>query len=237
MFAGSANGQTNGQLWGTVTFNWLASHRLSYELELEPKTLVAAPDSEPGWASFDVVPNVEYAVRPWLDVLGELATGYTVQTDDVDSFELSPRVGVRFHMTTRDLPTGLLKREHLPRHRIVVRDLVRLEERVLFYTGGGDTDAVTRFRNRLELQVPLNRVRVTDDGARYLLADWEWFIPLDDPDERFANRQRIRAGIGYRHSLTWRFEALYIWGRSRDTTDDGFHTSDHIVNLRVKRVF
>jgi hypothetical protein len=29
-----ANGQTNGQLWGTVTFNWLKSDRLSYELEL-----------------------------------------------------------------------------------------------------------------------------------------------------------------------------------------------------------
>ena len=78
---------------------------------------------------------------------------------------------------------------------------------------------------------------MTDDDVRYLLADWEWFIPLDDPEERFANRQRVRAGIGYRRSLNWRFEALYIWTRSRDATDEDFRTSDHIMNLRVKRVF
>jgi hypothetical protein len=114
---------------------------------------------------------------------------------------------------------------------------VRVEVRNHFYTGDTANDSTVRFRNRLEFQVPLNRRRVTDDGARYLLADWEWFIPLDDPEERFANRQRVRVGMGYRRSLNWRLEALYIWSRSRDTTDEGFSTSDNIVNLRVKRVF
>ena len=232
-----ANGQTNGQVWGTVTFNWLTSDRLSYDLELEPKVLVAAPEGEPGWASIDVTPNIEYVLRGWLDAVGELATGYTSQTDDTSSYEASPRVGLRFHLVTRDLPTGPLKRERLPRHRIVVRYLVRIEARNLFYTGTGETESALRFRNRLELQIPMNRARVSDDGARYLLADWEWFAPLDDPEERFANRQRVRAGIGYRRNLHWRYEALYIWGRSRDTTDEGFHTSDNILNLRVKRVF
>jgi hypothetical protein len=61
--------------------------------------------------------------------------------------------------------------------------------------------------------------------------------PLGDPLERFANRQRIRAGLGYHRNVRWRFEALYIWTRSRDTTDQDFTTSDNIVNLRVKRVF
>jgi hypothetical protein len=37
--------------------NWLKSSRLTYELELEPKVLVAAPEGEPGWATFDVTPN------------------------------------------------------------------------------------------------------------------------------------------------------------------------------------
>ena len=235
--SGFADAQTNGQLWGTVTFNWIRSDRLTYELELEPKVLVAAPEGEPDWASFDITPNVEYAFRDWLDLVGELATGYTTQTDDVNSFELSPRVGLRFHLTTRDLPTGPLRREFLPRHRIVVRNLLRFEERNLFYSGDKPTDSVVRFRNRLELQVPLNRDRVSDDGARYMLADWEWFIPLGDPEERFASRQRVRTGFGYRRNRAWRFEALYIWTRSRDTTDESFRTSDNIVNLRVKRVF
>ena len=232
-----AAGQTNGQFWATATLNWLKSSRLTYELELEPKVLVAAPEGEPGWATFDVTPNVEFAAKRWLDVIGELATGYTAQTDDVTSFELSPRVGFRLHLTTRDLPTGPLRREQLPRHRIVLRNLTRVEARNLFYSDDRATDSVVRFRNRFELQVPLNRERLSDDGARYLLADWEWFIPLGDPHERFANRQRIRTGLGYRRNLRWRFEALYIWTRSRDATDQDFATSDNIVNLRVKRVF
>ena len=79
-----------------------------------------------------------------------------------------------------------------------------------------------RFRNRLEFLVALNKERITDDGARYVLADWEWFVPLDDAEERFANRQRIRTGIGYRRSLNWRYELLYIWTRSCDDTRETF---------------
>ena len=94
-----------------------------------------------------------------------------------------------------------------------------------------------RVRNRLEFLVPLNKERLSDDGARYLLADWEWFAPVDEPNERFANKQRIRAGLGYRRSFKWRFEFLYMWTRSRNTIDEGFSTSDNIIDLRVKRVF
>ena len=114
---------------------------------------------------------------------------------------------------------------------------MRVEWRNLFYDDDRSTSSSVRFRNRLELQVPLNKDRLTDNGARYLTADWEWFIPLEDVAERYANKQRVRAGIGYRRNFQWRFEALYIWNRSRNTVDDGFTTSDHIIDIRVKRVF
>jgi len=75
-----------------------------------------------------------------------------------------------------------LKRERLPRHRLVVRNLVRVEWRNLFYSGGTPDDSVVRFRNR-------------------------------------------------------HVEALYVWTRSRDTTDENFRTSDNIVDVRLKHVF
>ena len=129
-------------------------------------------------------------------------------------------------------------REQAPRRRIVVRDLVRVESRQFFYTGSGSgTSSSIRFRNRLEFLVPLNKEKMTEDGARYFLADWEWFIPLDEPDERFASKQRVRTGIGYRRSFAWRFEVLYIWTRSRDTIDEGFSTADNSINIRLKRLF
>ena len=142
-----------------------------------------------------------------------------MQTDDVDSTEVTPRLGARFHLFSR---RQLLQvAEQAPQRRIVVRDLVRVESRNFFYSGGdADNESTFRFRNRLEFLLPLNKASITDDGARYWLADWEWFVPLDDPEERFANRQRIRTGIGYRRSFNWRYELLYIWTRSRDTLDE-----------------
>jgi Protein of unknown function (DUF2490) len=239
MAATETRAQANLQLWGNLTLGWLRTPRLTYEVDFEPKVLVQKPEGDPSWRNLDVTPSVEYAAKKWLDLVGELVAGYTKQTDDVNSVELTPRAGFRLHLFSRDVPVrGPRIRELPPGRRIVVRDLVRVEARTLFYTGAGDgSDSSVRFRNRLELLAPLNRERLTDDGAHYLLADWEWFVPLGEPDERFANKQRIRAGFGYRRSLAWRFEALYIWTRSRNTIEDGFKTSDNIVDIRLKRVF
>lgn len=235
----SSRAQTNLQLWGNVTLDWMKSERLTYELDFEPKGLVSAPAGDPAWRSLDITPNVEYAVRPWLDLSGDLGVGYTKQTDDVNTVEVTPRVGARFHLYSRAVKTrGPNVREMAPRRRVVIRDLVRFESRNFFYTGAGSgSDSSFRFRNRLELLVPLNTEKLSDDGTRYVLADWEWFIPLGEPDERFANRQRIRAGLGYRRNLHWRFEGVYMWTRSRNTIEDGFTTSDNIINIRVKRLF
>ncbi|WP_239488901.1 DUF2490 domain-containing protein [Luteitalea sp. TBR-22] len=240
--APAAVAQTNLQLWGNVTLDWARSERLVYELDFEPKVLLAAPEGEPGWRNLDVTPNVEYAAKRWLDLVAETTVGFTRQTDNVDSFELSPRVGLRFHVFSRRVPTtgGVFGvRELPPTRRIVVRDLVRFESRNFIYTG--DTSEpnsfTTRFRNRLEFLVPLNKQEVTNDGARYLLADWEWFVPLGQPAERFANKQRIRTGLGFRRSFSWRLELLYMWTRSRDTVQEGFTTNDNSINVRLKRVF
>ena len=238
----AAAAQTNLQLWGNLTLDWVKSPRLAYELDIEPKALLAAPEGDPGWHAVDVTPNVEYAWTSWLDLVAEAAAGYTKQTDEVNSWEVTPRAGARFHLFSRDVPTVVpdrpLQAELPPRRRVVVRDLVRVEARNLFYTGAGTgTSSTVRFRNRLEVLAPLNRARLSDDGARYILADWEWFIPLGDPEERFANKQRIRAGLGYRPSARWRYELLYMWTRSRNTIEDGFTTNDHIIDIRIRRVF
>ena len=160
----------------------------------------------------------------------------------VDTWEVTPRVGVRFHLFSRGVPRRVPNRLHPierpPTRRLVVRDLVRVEWRNFPYGGAGSgSDQSVRFRNRLEFLLPLNTEKLTDDGARYLLADWEWYVPLSDVEERFANKQRIRTGLGYRRNFHWRFEALYIWTRSRNTIEDGFTTSDNAINIRVKRLF
>ena len=148
----------------------MKSDRLVYELDIEPKALVAAPDDQPDWRNLDVTPNVEYSLKRWLDLVGDLTVGRTMQTDDVDSTEVTPRIGVRFHLFSR---TALLHaREQTPQRHIVVRELVRFESRNFFYSGGDvENESTYRFRNRLEFLMPLNKPRITDDGAKYWLAD------------------------------------------------------------------
>ena len=229
--------QTNLQLWGNVTLDWFKTEKLVYELDFEPKVLLKAPEGEPGWYNLDVTPNVEYSPKGWLDLVTEATLGYTKQTDDENSLEVTPRVGLRFHLFSRTVRRGQVL-ERPPGRRAVVRNLVRVESRNFFYTGAGSgSDSTVRFRNRLEFVIPVNRQKYTDDGARYLMADWEWFIPLGEPEERFANRQRVRAGMGYRRSFSWRLEALYMWTRSRNTIEEGFKTDDNTIDVRVKQVW
>jgi uncharacterized protein DUF2490 len=237
--ARAARAQANLQLWSNVTVDWTKSTRLAYELDFEPKVLLKAPEGDPGWRNLDVTPNVEYAVKDWLDLIGEATVGYTKQTDDANTFELTPRVGVRFHLFSRSVPTALPRfRELPPKRRVVVRDRVLFESRSFFYLDAGSgSSSDVRLRNRLELLMPINRANLTDDGARYWFVDWEAFVPAGEPDERFANKQRFRVGLGYRPSVAWRFEAVYAWTRSRNTIDEGFQSSDNIIDLRLKRVF
>ncbi len=239
---GAAEAQPNLQLWGNFTVDWQKTSHLTYALDVEPKLLVSAPSEDPGWATLDVTPSVEYAARRWLDLTGEFVAGYTKETDDERSAEVTPRAGARFHLFSRDVPVRVAghvvpERELPPRRRIVLRDYVRVEWRNLFYRGDTPDSSQVRVRNRLELLFPLNRARITNDGAQYVVSDWEWFMPVSDVAERYANKQRIRAGFGWRRSRAWRFEGLYVWELSRNTIEDGFTTSDNAINIRVKRVF
>ena len=85
IFVAHGHAQTNLQLWGNVTLDWVKSDRLVYELDFEPKVLLAAPEGEPGWRNLDLTPNVEYSPKDWLDLVGEAVVGYTKQTDDVNT--------------------------------------------------------------------------------------------------------------------------------------------------------
>jgi hypothetical protein len=230
-----AAAQTNGQLWSEFRFDWIPSKELTLSFDIEPKVLVSKPAGDPGWATLDLTPSLELTHGPWIDVLGELLVGRTKQTDDVDSTEVTPRVGVRLHVLS-NISESLLK-ERVPRRRLVLRDLLRLEWRHLYYSTDQRDASTVRLRNRVEALYPLTRPNLTTDGAIYLTSDVELFWPQHDPAERFANKQRIRGGIGYRRSKSWRFEALYIWDRARDSANEGFTDVDHALDIKVRRVW
>ena len=230
-----AGAQADTQLWTKVDFDWIVNHQATVGLEVEPKVLVSAPAGDPGWWTFDVTPTFEFTRGAWLDVVSELLVGRTKQTDDLDSVEVTPRVGLRLHLLSN--LREALEKEKRPKRRLVLRDLARVEWRNLYYSAGKSDSSTVRLRNRVEMQWAINRARTSDNGAIYLQADDEWFWPLDDPDERYANKERIRVGLGYRHSPAWRYEGFFVVNRSRKTATDRFATADYVAEVTLKRIW
>jgi hypothetical protein len=220
-----AAAQTSTTLWTNFTLDRVRE-KITYEIDFEPKILLSAPEGEPGWRNLDITPSIEYAARKRFDLTGELVVGHTKQTDDLGTIEFTLRGGVRFHLM-----------ENQPKRRLVIRDWVRVESRNFFYSNDDPNESTARFRNRFELLIPINRPSLSDDGAVSALIDWEAFIPLSDPAERFASRQRIRTGASYRRSRAWRYFAFYIRNRSRNTIDEEFTTNENVFNFQVRRVW
>ena len=56
------------------------------------------------------------------------------------------------------------------------------------------------------------------------MADAEWFVPMstEEAPERFAQKFRARAGIGYRRDYKWRFELVAMRDDAKDTLDEEF---------------
>jgi hypothetical protein len=223
------------QLWGNVTLAWIKNRQLTLGLDIEPKALVSKPSDQPEWATLEATPSIEYARGNWFDIVGELLVARTRQSDDVNTTEVTPRVGFRFHILS-NLENDLLK-ERRPRRRLVLRDLLRLEWRNLYYSNDTPDSFGFRLRDRVELFYPVTRASLTDDGATYVLSDVEWFWTTQDLDERFASKQRARIGVGHRRSYAWRYEAVYVWDRSRHASTDGFTKADSAIDLRVRRVW
>ena len=74
------------------------------------------------------------------------------------------------------------------------------------------------------------------DKLWYAIVDGESFIVLDqDVKERFANRFRLRTGIGYRVNYSFRLEFVYTLQQSKNTIGDDFNTSDNIFRFRIKQ--
>jgi hypothetical protein len=230
----AAAAQSDVQVWGELNLSWIKSHDLTLRLDVEPKVLASKPPSDPGWGTIDLTPAVEFTHGRRIDVVGELLVARTWQTGDLRTTEITPRIGLRLHLLS-NLKNDLLK-ERQPKHRLVLRELIRMEWRNLSYSNSEPSSSTGRLRARVEGLYPFNRPRLTVDGALYVTSDAEWFWTTRDPEERYATKQRVRAGLGYRHSYRWRYEGLVVWDRSRHA-DTGYTLSDYAIDLHVQHVW
>jgi len=233
-----AEDDTSTQLWGSFVFGHLTNEKLYFEVELQPKVQVAGGEK---WRNLDATWYVEYYPNRWLDLTGELVTGFTDQNDDVSSFELTPKVGIRLHLIEEMFKTIRKDKVYLERitlNRLFLALWLRLENRHFYYFGEMDSSHDVRFRARPEVKFAINNSSLGHDKTLFLHTDVEFFFPVDsDIPERFDNKIRTRLGFGYRFNANRKVEILYVHDENRESPLDGFENEANCLDFRFTFLF
>lgn len=215
IFVKAEEGYSN-KLWFNSAFDYNKSEKLLLELNFEPKFQINGQGS---WKNVDVTGLSEYYPNDWLDLTGELTLGASSLLPDLNSFEITPRIGIRIHFFST--VQGLEKPERTPLKRIGLSNWARMEVRNFSYSGDSPAKHELLFRNRFEVRIPINNELMHIDRTFSLMSDLEAFVPISGEIlERFATQWRFRIGFGYRISYAWRLELLYIGERALDTLND-----------------
>lgn len=216
IFPLSSFAQSNYQFWGEYMLNFPFANSFNLENRLAYKTVLDTPR----WRSVEFTPTLEYSINQNFDILGGCRVVFTVQTENYNSLEVRPMIGTRIHLT--------------PNHRILLRTYIRLEQRNFLNLETNEWTKTIRPRIRAESLIPINKKSYFDNKLLYGIVDAEWLFVVDDVDERFANRFRLRAGLGYRLSYSSRFEFIYMNQQSKNGMNDDFSSSDNIFRIRYK---
>lgn len=214
----SASAQsTNSQLW----FEYMLNYPFANSFNLENTLTYSELLNSPKWRAVDYSPTLEFSLFNFVDLLAGGTLSYTSQLEDYDTFEARLMVGTRIHFT--------------PNRRILSRLQVRFEQRNFKNLETETWETVYRPRARAEFLIPINKKAYFEDKLWYGIADAELlFATDDDVQERFANRFRLRIGIGYRLSYTTRFEFIYMLQESKNGIAESFQSTDNVLRFRFK---
>ena len=210
--------QQHEQLWLEHQLSYPFKNRYLLENTTSYQTILT---KENKWRSYALSPVFEYALFTRLELTIEVPFAYTLQKEGSNTFEISPLVGGRFHITQgKRVDTRLV-------WRYQVRAFRQIEE--------GIWDISNRTRLRGEIFISLNGPNLFTDKLWYLFLDYEEFFVIDDQvEERFANRRRGRIGIGYRLNYKHRFDLSYTLQSSRNEIDGDFISNDNVLQFKYK---
>ncbi len=225
-----SNDEISKQIWGNLILGSMLKDDLRIELDFEPKMQVS---TEEKWANIDMTPLIEYYPNKWIDLTAEIVIGYTKQTNDINSIEFSPRLGVRFNIfgnIRQYLPTY----EYLQLKRFNLSTLFRYEYRSLFFNNNS-SEHQSRLRARVETKTAFNHDDISYDDTYYLFADAEGYFNFGkEVEEVFSNKARLRLGPGYRYNHEHSFEVLIIYDLAKNTIEDDARNDAYAINFRYK---
>lgn len=204
------------QVWVEYMGNYPFANSFNHESSFAYSTTLNSPK----WSEFNYAATLEWAVTQLIEPVTQVSFAYTHQTESSNTFEVRPVIGCRFYLT--------------PAKRIQTRILARVEYRNFKDLETGERTEAVRPRLRAEALIPINRDSYFKDKMLYGIFDIEAIFTTNDLNERFANRWRLRTGIGYRLNYSIRFEFIYMYQESRNGINYDFSSSDNIFRFRLK---
>jgi len=225
-----SNDEISKQIWGNLILGSMLNDDIHIEVDYEPKLQVSG---EERWANIDMTPLIEYYPNKWIDLTAEIVIGYTKQTNNINSIELSPRLGIRLNIF------GNI-RQHLPTYKYIqlerfnLSTLFRYEYRSLFFNDNS-SEQQSRLRARVETKTAFNHDDISHDDTYYLFADVEGYFNFGkEVEEVFSNKARLRLGPGYRYNYEHSFELLVIYDFAKNTIEGDARNDAYAINLRYK---
>jgi hypothetical protein len=175
--------------------------------------LVDSPDKQVSSLYYSP-PGLIIKPKPWAEIWGGMFGIYNRNKGKDNSWELRPLTGLKLYAPNRA--------------HINLYNFTRFEYRSVHQSGS--TTSTPRLRNRSGLEVPFTQEKAWAPATWYGLSDVEYFYRLDD---EYLERYRIRGGVGYVLSKTWRAEFIY---HAEFTGGNGVHKAytNNIWRLNIK---
>ena len=222
LFAHKSFGQATRdiQSWNAALIDWNFKTNWLFELELDYNRLLSEGAV---WREIATQPSFEFYPNNSLDLFAGVYLTSTKQNDVEDTEEVRPLVGFRWNIIK-------------PEKRVFLRTQVKYEYRIFRSTSSENQDDVGRLRTRLDLFVPITRSSYSEDKNLYVISWTEAFFNFDNTiKERYQSTFRQYAGLGYRLSYSWRFEAYYVFQAARDSlTDDIPDSINNVLFIMLK---
>jgi hypothetical protein len=207
----------------TLWFDYHHHHKINDKLKFYGDLGYQGQASSERWSRANLRPSISYRLKDRISLEGGLGLFYTFDSGAGDRFEWRPWEGVKLYWPE----TKQTKR------KMVLSHFARLEQRFQYGVDSGAEEFTMRFRYRLGTSIPLNTKTITEKSY-YAILQAEVFADLIGGMEEFsAGRDRFTAGMGYAINKNWGIELRYSLQRLRESAEDSFHASEHIIHIKV----
>ena len=204
------------QFWITAELRYSLNVAFEMKTKLEYRGVY---DSGERWRGGNLTQEFIYFLFPTVDMIGAFRVFHTSQNDTIVRTEIRPTIGAKVDV--------------LRKGRFVIDNHLRFEWRQFFFNYSELNDSSARLRNKFRVTFAVNRERPYLNKTFYLIAAFEFFMVRDEElKERFANRHRFEAGVGYRFDDNWRLVMTYYRQYSRNQIQDSFNTKENILQIK-----